>query len=99
MARSAFSALRFAQQARHHDIRMAHETPTTPTTAGPTHRLTALPTYVFAWLDELKAAARQRGADLIDLGIGNPDQPTPQPIVDAIKRAFDDPRTHGYPPF
>lgn len=76
-----------------------HTTPTTPTMAGPTHRLTALPTYVFAWLDELKATARSRGATLIDLGIGNPDQPTPAPIVDAITRAYADPRTHGYPPF
>jgi LL-diaminopimelate aminotransferase len=71
----------------------------TPTTAGPTHRLTALPTYVFAWLDELKAAARARGTDLIDLGIGNPDQPTPPSIIDAITKAYADPRTHGYPPF
>ena len=78
---------------------MAHHTPISPTTAGPTHRLTALPTYVFAWLDELKATARARGVDLIDLGIGNPDQPTPAAIVDAIKRAYDEPRTHGYPPF
>jgi LL-diaminopimelate aminotransferase len=67
--------------------------------AGPTHRLTALPTYVFAWLDELKAAARARGVALIDLGIGNPDQPTPPAIVDTIARAYADPRTHGYPPF
>lgn len=65
----------------------------------PSRRLTDLPTYVFAWLDELKAAARARGADLIDLGMGNPDQPTPAPIVDAIAAAYADPRTHGYPPF
>jgi LL-diaminopimelate aminotransferase len=73
----------------------------TPATsmAAPTHRLTALPTYVFAWLDELKAAARQRGASLLDLGIGNPDHPTPNPIIDAITRAYRDPATHGYPPF
>jgi LL-diaminopimelate aminotransferase len=61
--------------------------------------LTDLPTYVFAWLDELKAAARSRGADLIDLGMGNPDQPTPAPIVDAIAKSYADPATHGYPPF
>ena len=66
---------------------------------GPTRRLTELPTYVFAWLDELKAEARARGADLIDLGMGNPDQPTPEPIVGAIAQAYDDPATHGYPPF
>src|SRR5690348_11509894 len=65
----------------------------------PTSRLTDLPEYVFPWLDELNPSARGRGADLIDLGMGNPDQPTPQPIVDAIVRAYNDPRTHGYPPF
>jgi LL-diaminopimelate aminotransferase len=70
-----------------------------PSMLAPTHRLTDLPTYVFAWLDELKAAARARGADLIDLGMGNPDQPTPKPIVDAIAAAYADPRNHGYPPF
>ena len=65
----------------------------------PTHRLSALPTYVFAWLDELKAAARARRADLIDLGMGNPDQPTPQPVVDAIAAAWRNPANHGYPLF
>lgn len=80
-------------------MRTTSNAPTIPMTAGPTHRLSALPPYVFAWLDELKAAARARGADLIDLGIGNPDQPSPSAIVDAIARAFADPRTHGYPPF
>lgn len=59
----------------------------------------ALPPYVFTWLDELKAAARARGARLIDLGIGNPDQPTPQPVVESIRNALSDPGTHGYPPF
>src|SRR6476620_6536287 len=65
----------------------------------PTHRLSDLPTYVFAWLDELKAEARARGASLIDLGMGNPDQPTPAPIIEAINAAYSDPRNHGYPPF
>ena len=65
----------------------------------PTHRLAELPKYVFAWLEDLKSAAKARGADLIDLGIGSPDQPTPQPIVDAIVAAYADPHTHGYPPF
>jgi LL-diaminopimelate aminotransferase len=80
-------------------MRTSNDTPTSSTTAAPSHRLTALPTYVFAWLDELKAAARARGASLLDLGIGNPDQPTPPGVVDAIARAYADPRTHGYPPF
>jgi LL-diaminopimelate aminotransferase len=61
--------------------------------------LTSLPTYVFAWLDELKATARARGSKLIDLGIGNPDRPTPKVIIDAIAAAYADPKTHGYPPF
>jgi len=65
----------------------------------PSKRLTDLPTYVFAWLDELKADARSRGADLIDLGMGNPDQPTPKAIVDVITAAYNDPKNHGYPPF
>jgi LL-diaminopimelate aminotransferase len=67
--------------------------------AEPTHRLSDLPTYVFAWLDELKAAARARGAELIDLGMGNPDQPTPPAIIEAITTAWRNPATHGYPPF
>lgn len=62
-------------------------------------RLTHLPTYVFAWLDELKATARARGAELVDLGMGNPDQPTPQPVLEALKHGFDNPANHGYPPF
>src|SRR5690349_18139077 len=87
---------------------MTRTTPSRPTrhhsiirAAGvvPSDRLTALPTYVFAWLDELKADARARGIDLIDLGMGNPDQPTPPQIIDAIVNAYRDPRTHGYPPF
>src|ERR671916_3427879 len=64
-----------------------------------TRRLANLPTYVFAWLDELKAAARARGASLIDLGMGNPDIPTPKIVTDAIAAAYADPKTHGYPPF
>jgi LL-diaminopimelate aminotransferase len=74
-------------------------TPTISSPAAPTRRVTALPPYVFAWLDELKARARTRGAHLIDLGIGNPDQQTPPAIIEAIARAYRDPATHGYPPF
>src|SRR3954469_13072534 len=65
----------------------------------PSASLTELPTYVFAWLETLKAKARPGGAELIDLGMGNPDQPTPPPIIEAIAMAFADPSTHGYPPF
>lgn len=62
-------------------------------------RLNALPTYVFARLDELKARAREQGLDLIDLGMGNPDGPPPEPVIAAAIEAFRDPHQHGYPPF
>ncbi|MCT7949691.1 aspartate aminotransferase [Ancylothrix sp. C2] len=66
---------------------------------APANRLQALPPYVFARLDELKARAREQGLDLIDLGMGNPDGPTPQPIIDAAVAALQNPENHGYPPF
>jgi LL-diaminopimelate aminotransferase len=50
-------------------------------------------------LDELKARAREQGLDLIDLGMGNPDGPTPEPVVEAAVRALKDAANHGYPPF
>ncbi len=65
----------------------------------PAERVRSLPPYVFARLDELKARARERGLDLIDLGMGNPDGPTPQPVVEAAAAALQDTRNHGYPPF
>lgn len=65
----------------------------------PADRLKTLPPYVFARLDELKARAREQGLDLIDLGMGNPDGPTPQPVVQAAIAALQDATNHGYPPF
>lgn len=65
----------------------------------PADRLSALPPYVFARLDELKARAREQGLDLIDLGMGNPDGATPQPVVEAAIAALQDVANHGYPPF
>ncbi len=62
-------------------------------------RLQTLPPYVFARLDELKARAREQGLDLIDLGMGNPDGATPQPVVEAAVAAIQNPANHGYPPF
>jgi LL-diaminopimelate aminotransferase len=62
-------------------------------------RLSALPPYVFARLDELKACAREQGLDLIDLGMGNPDGSAPQPVIEAAIAALQDPSNHGYPPF
>jgi LL-diaminopimelate aminotransferase len=66
---------------------------------SPADRIQSLPPYVFARLDELKAKAREQGLDLIDLGMGNPDGATPQPIVDAAVAALQNPANHGYPPF
>ncbi|MEM9154829.1 MAG: aspartate aminotransferase [Cyanobacteria bacterium P01_F01_bin.33] len=65
----------------------------------PAQRLHKLPPYVFARLDELKARARERGLDLIDLGMGNPDGSTPAPVVEAATVALRDASNHGYPPF
>ena len=59
-------------------------------------RIKRLPPYVFNITGELKAAARQRGEDVIDLSMGNPDQPTPQHIVDKLIETVQRPDTHGY---
>lgn len=66
---------------------------------SPAERIKTLPPYVFARLDELKARAREQGLDLIDLGMGNPDGATPQPVVEAAITAIQNPANHGYPPF
>ena len=60
------------------------------------HRVKRLPPYVFAEVNRLKAAARARGADIIDLGMGNPDMPTPQHIVEKLVETVSKPRTHRY---
>ncbi len=60
------------------------------------HRIKRLPPYVFAEVNRLKAQARARGADIIDLGMGNPDMPTPQHIVDKLIETINKPRTHRY---
>jgi alanine-synthesizing transaminase len=60
------------------------------------HRIKRLPPYVFAEVNRLKAAARAAGADIIDLGMGNPDMPTPQHIVDKLVETVAKPRTHRY---
>lgn len=62
-------------------------------------RLSVLPAYVFARLDELKAQARKQGLDLIDLGMGNPDGLAPEKVIEAAIEALSIPQNHGYPPF
>ncbi|MDH5652869.1 MAG: alanine transaminase [Gammaproteobacteria bacterium] len=59
-------------------------------------RIKRLPPYVFNIVNELKAAARARGEDIIDFGMGNPDQPTPQHIVDKLVEASQREDTHRY---
>jgi alanine-synthesizing transaminase len=59
-------------------------------------RIKRLPPYVFNIVNELKATARARGEDIIDFGMGNPDQPTPQHIVDKLIEATQRPDTHRY---
>jgi alanine-synthesizing transaminase len=59
-------------------------------------RMKRLPPYVFAVVNQLKAEARHRGEDIIDLGMGNPDLPTPQHIVDKLLEAAQKPANHRY---
>jgi alanine-synthesizing transaminase len=59
-------------------------------------RIERLPAYVFAITNELKAEARARGEDIIDFGMGNPDQPTPKHIVEKLVEAARRPDTHRY---
>jgi alanine-synthesizing transaminase len=59
-------------------------------------RIKRLPPYVFAIVNQLKMEARRRGEDIIDLGMGNPDLPTPRHIVDKLIEAAQNPRNHRY---
>jgi len=60
-------------------------------------RLKKLPPYLFVEIDRAKKKARDEGRDIIDLGIGDPDMPTPKFIIDAMNKAMRDPRNHRYP--
>ena len=62
-------------------------------------RLDLIPPYLFARIDEKKAAAKARGVDVINMGIGDPDKGTMQPIIDEMHLAIDDTSTHDYPPY
>lgn len=62
----------------------------------PFPRIQRLPPYVFTIVNQLKAEARARGEDIIDFGMGNPDQPTPQHIVDKLVEAAQRGDTHRY---
>lgn len=60
------------------------------------HRIKRLPPYVFEQVNRSKAAARARGADIIDLGMGNPDLPTPKHVIDKLVETVGKPRTDRY---
>src|SRR4030095_10852846 len=60
------------------------------------HRIRRLPPYVFEQVNRAKAAARNAGADIIDLGMGNPDLPAPQHVIDKLKEVVGKPRTDRY---
>lgn len=60
------------------------------------HKVRRLPPYVFEQVNRLKAAARAGGADIVDLGMGNPDLPTNKFIVDKLIETVQRPDTHGY---
>ncbi|MHA1600556.1 MAG: LL-diaminopimelate aminotransferase [Alphaproteobacteria bacterium] len=60
------------------------------------HRIKRLPPYVFAEVNALKAKARAAGEDIIDFGMGNPDQPPPSHVVEKLAEALMDPRIHRY---
>jgi len=62
-------------------------------------RLENLPPYLFARIDAMKAQKRKEGVDIIDLGVGDPDLPTPAHIVEAMVRAVKEPKNHHYPAY
>ncbi|MGB2599487.1 MAG: LL-diaminopimelate aminotransferase [Candidatus Omnitrophota bacterium] len=60
------------------------------------NRMKRLPLYLFTIIDGLKKEAKERGLDVIDLGMGNPDQPTPAHVVNELCKRAHDPKNHGY---
>ena len=59
-------------------------------------RITGLPPYVFTIIDSLKVEARRAGEDVIDLGFGNPDLPSPEIAVEKLVEAAQNPKNHRY---
>ena len=62
-------------------------------------RIRKLPPYLFAEIDRKKQEKIDQGVDVIDLGVGDPDMPTPEPIVEAAKKALEKPENHRYPSY
>ncbi len=65
----------------------------------PAARLGLIPPYLFKAIDDKKAEVKARGVDIIDLGVGDPDLPTPRFIVEKMMEAVQDPGTHRYPAY
>lgn len=62
-------------------------------------RIEKVPPYLFAEIDKKKQAAIAKGVDIINLGIGDPDKPTPAHIIAQLKESASNPKTHDYPPY
>lgn len=62
-------------------------------------RVKTLPPYLFAAIDDMKQRAMARGVDIINLGVGDPDLPTPAPIIERLREAAADPAHHQYPSY
>ncbi|MBR8828233.1 MAG: pyridoxal phosphate-dependent aminotransferase [Gomphosphaeria aponina SAG 52.96 = DSM 107014] len=62
-------------------------------------RFEKIPPYLFAEIDRKRDELVAKGVDIINMGVGDPDQPTPSHIVEAMHQAIDDPSTHNYPPY
>jgi LL-diaminopimelate aminotransferase len=62
-------------------------------------RIQTIPPYLFAEIDKKKGEALKRGVDIINLGIGDPDQPTPINIIEKLRESVKDSKTHHYPPY
>src|SRR5215471_12140921 len=60
-------------------------------------RLTQLPPYLYVQIRRKVREAQARGVDVISLGVGDPDQPTPAHVIDALAKAAADPKNHQYP--
>ncbi len=63
------------------------------------NRIKDLPPYLFASIDQMKQEALQRGVDIINLGVGDPDLPTPPEIVRSLQKAAENPKHHQYPSY
>jgi LL-diaminopimelate aminotransferase len=63
------------------------------------NRISNVPPYLFAEIDKMRSQLLSRGVKVIDLGVGDPDLPTPKRILKKFHKAVNDPRTHNYPPY